>query len=236
MKKTTYTKRIFYTYWLLTLFVSTFTSGLHAASPAEQTLRYAVDFMGQPAGEIEVVIKREGDEYLVTSISHPSLLAQMFLESYTLESRFSFDGEQLQLKSGKEILSETGEVQREFNVNHDNKVLSFSAGEPLNLPEGIRIEADSFPLLLMSSDLNTLAGQTYLSVSPKRARQYVYQEPEQESLSVPAGEFSTIKIVGVRSDSPDRKVNVWLNTGDDQIPVKITTSKDGRETTMTLME
>ena len=202
----------------------------------DQTHRYDVQYEGKDAGELEIIIKRDGGEYIVKSISHLSVLAQLFLKSYTIESRFEFNDKDLRLISGREILNESGKVNREFNIDYENNTVLFSKGEPLVFPEKIRIDADSFPLALMVSDLNSLSNKSYLSISPKRARQYVYQPPSLETVSVPAGEFSTTKIVGVRVGDPNRTISIWLDQNNQQLPVKIVNSKGGRETILTLIE
>ena len=208
----------------------------HSQVSMDQTRLYNVEYEGKDAGKLEVRIQRDGSEYLVRSISHLSVLAQLFLKSYTIESRFEIKKNGLRLVSGREILNESGEINREFNVNYDENTIFFSKGEPLVFPENIRIDADSFPLALMTSDLNSLAGESYLSISPKRARQYVYQPPTKETVSVPAGEFSTTKIIGAREDDPNRTISIWLNQDPQQLPVKIVNSKGDRKTTLVLVE
>ena len=208
----------------------------YSDAPKDQSHRYDVQYEGKDAGELEIIIKRDGTEYVVQSISHLSVLAQLFLKSYTIESRFELKNKELRLVSGREILNESGEITREFNVDYDENTVFFSKGEPLVFPENIRIDADSFPLALMTSDLNTISDESYLSISPKRARQYVYQTPIQETVSVPAGEFSTNKIVGVRIGDPNRTVSIWLDQNSQQLPVKIVNSKGGRDTILALIE
>ena len=208
----------------------------HSEASMDQTHVYDVEYEGKDAGKLEVRIKRDGSEYIVRSISHLSVLAQLVLKSYTIESRFAIQKDGLRLISGREILNESGEVNREFSVNYDKNTIFFSKGEPLVFPENIRIDADSFPLALMTSDLNSLVGESYLSISPKRARQYVYQPPTKETVSVPAGEFSTTKIVGAREDDPNRTISIWLDQNRQQLPVKIVNSKGGRETVLVLVE
>ena len=207
-----------------------------ASSVVEQTRIYAVEYQGKDAGELEVIIRREGEGYLVRSISHLSALAQLFLKSHTIESRFELKNDQLRLVSGREILNESGKVKREFSIDHDNNTVTFSAGEPIKFPQGFRIDADSFPLGLMTSNPTTLTGESYLSISPKRARQYIYQSPVEEIVSVPAGDFTTTRVVGIRNDNPNRSVSFWLDKGNQQLPVKITNSKDGRETILVLVK
>lgn len=203
---------------------------------AEQTRFYAVEYEGNDAGELEVIIKRDGEGYLIRSISHLSVLAQLFLESHTVESRFEIINDGVRLVSGREVLTESGQVKREFNIDYDSNIVTFSAGEPLKFSNGARIEADSFPLTLMTSNTATLAGETYLAVSPKRARQYIYQPPVEETVSVPAGEFVTTRIVGIRNDDPNRSVSFWLDNDNQKLPVKIINSKNGKETVITLIK
>ena len=208
----------------------------YSEAPNDQSHRYDVQYDGKDAGELEITIKRDGTDYIVKSISHLSDLAQLFLKSYTIESRFELKNKEFRLVSGQKLLNESGEINREFKVDYEKNTVFFSKGEPFVFPENIQIDADSFPLALMTSDLNTLSDKPYLSISPKRARQYVYQPPIQETVSVPAGEFSTNKIVGVRKDNPNRTISIWLDQDSRQLPIKIVNSKDGRDTTLALID
>ncbi len=201
---------------------------------ANQTLRYAVDYQGTSAGDIEVFITRTESGYQVRSVSHLSLVATIFLQSFTIESDFEHVDGELRLSRGKEILNETGTVHRSYTVDYENRVIRFSDGEPQKFEAGSWLDADAFPLALVFADLSSLSGKKILSISAKRARQYLLDKPVQESVTVLAGTFDSNKIVYTRQDDPTRTVRVWLRQDENPVPLRITSGKPGKETTMEL--
>lgn len=199
-----------------------------------RTLRYGVDFQGQNAGELEVVIARDKDGYLVTAISHLSLLATMFLESTTIVTRFNKDGNTFQLASGEEQVSDSGEVRRKFDVDVKAQKIHFLEGDPLPFDPTVRMDADAFPMLLVLDPTDPKPGSQLLSVSPKRGRLYTHLDTVTELVEVPAGQFDTRRVTAERIDDPSRAIVYWLRDSD-RIPVRIETGKDGKKTTLVLL-
>lgn len=211
-----------------------FNAATHAAAVEPQTLLYQVQYQGQDAGQLEVIISREDSGYLITSISHLSLLAQMFLEATTVKSRFEKAGDSYRLVSGEEIATESGDVRRKFDVDYSRNQINFIKGEPLAFDPSVRMDADGFPLTLVMDKLDDLAGTQVLSVSPKRGRLYVHDKVREETITGPAGEFETRVLVIRRTDNAERTINYWLRK-DNQIPVRIVTGKPGKETILNLL-
>jgi len=208
----------------------------HASELVGKNLRYSVNYQGAYAGELEIVIEKTDNEYVVSSISHLSLLAQVFLKSTTIESRFKDQSGTLLLVSGKETLNETGKIKRSFDVDYASGKINFSDSDPVPFSKDTIIQADSFPLGLVLSDLSSRKGKIYLSVNPKRARNYVYQKIDNETISVPAGTYNATRIFSTRPDEPERKVTMWLSDDNSQLPVKIITGKNGKETVLELLK
>ncbi|MBX2869360.1 MAG: DUF3108 domain-containing protein [Acidiferrobacterales bacterium] len=207
-----------------------------AVEIGNQTLRYAVDYRGTDAGELEIQVSREGDQYSIKTVSHLSLVAQLFLQSYTIETAFSVENGVPALLSGKEELNQSGETVREFSVNLKTREVEYQGADNVPFDASTRVDADAFPLGMMLSDANSLIGKPYLSVSPKRARLFVVQEAVEAEVTVPAGTFKARLIKSARPDDQNRFVNIWLKPGDNPIPVKIESGKPGKVTTMTLLK
>lgn len=218
------------------LLAVTFGLSAVAAELDGKNFRYGVNYRGSDAGELEVVIQKVDNEYVVSSISHLSILAQMFLKSTTIESRFEQQSGTLRLVSGKETLNETGKIKRSFDIDYATGKINFSDTESVPFAEDIIIEADSFPLGLILSDPESRKGKNYLSVNPKRARNFVYQDIVKDTVSVPAGTFDAIRIFSTRPDEPERKITIWLSDDETRVPVKIITGKNGKETVMELLK
>ena len=88
----------------------TFFAILANADINSQTLRYAVEYAKQNAGELEVVIQRNEDQrqLKINAISHLSLLAKMFLTAQTSTTFFQIDGDQYRLLEGADYLKKDG--------------------------------------------------------------------------------------------------------------------------------
>ncbi len=204
-----------------------------AGPPVERTLRYNVDYQGRNAGVIEIGISRDGGDWLVRSVSRPSLLAAMFLDSHTIESRYRMrDGEAV-LLSGRELLTGTGEVLRSFEVDHATRRIHFSAGDPAGFDAATRLDSDPFPLGLLTA--GAAEGGRFLSVNPKRARLFGTAGVVEETVTVPAGTFATLRHDHAAPGNPGRVLRLWLRRGEDPLPVRIVSGRQGKLTVMELL-
>ena len=204
-----------------------------AGAPGERTLRYSVDYQGSHAGELEIRISREGEECLVRSISHPGLLAGMFLESHTIESRYRMQNGKAILLSGRELLTRTGEARRSFKVDHAARRIHFSAGDPVGFDTATRLDSDPFPLGLLTA--GAAEGGPFLSVNPKRARLFDTTAVTEEVVTVPAGKFDTLRHDKAAPGDAGRILRLWLRRGENPVPVRIVTGRRGKLTVMELL-
>ena len=86
----------------------------------------------------------------------------------------------------------------------------------------------------MLRPVESIAGTRVREVSFKRTRNYTYQEPVEETVTVPAGEFSSWKISRYRIGRPADTVTVWLNKTGEPVPLKIAVRKRGRTSILRL--
>ena len=210
-------------------------SAAFAEPPAEQTLKYKVNFRGHNAGELETVVERTEDGYLVKSISHLSLIAKAFLSNETAETVFRYVGDELVLQSGREYVTKSGKEIRNFKVDHDAGQILFSEGDPLTMEPGVRLEVDNFPLALMANGIDKAAGTKFYAVSTKRARLYQTEEPTREKVEVPAGEFDAILVQHTLPGDPSRIFRLWMRDGPQPIPLRVETGREGKLTIMELL-
>ncbi len=224
--------------WLVACWISLACWPVLGIDVPPQTLRYAVDYKGTNAGELEIVISRIDTGYLVKSISHLSLVAQLFLQSFTIESTFDMVNGQPRLLKGREIFNQSGEIHRSFEVDHGKQAITFSQQEQESQPivNAAWLDADAFPLALIFADKSSLTGKKFLSVSAKRAGLQVFHAPLEESVTVPAGTFSSLKVINNRVSDPSRTITVWLQDSSNPVPLKIISGKQGKQTTMELIE
>ena len=206
-----------------------------AEPPEEQTLRYEVNFRGHNAGQLETIIERTTDGYLVKSVSHLSLIAKAFLSNETAESVFRYVDDELVLQSGREYVTKSGKEIRSYEIDHEAGQITFSDGDPLTMEPDTRLEADTFPLALMANGVENAVGTKFYAVSTKRARLYQTESPVRESVEVPAGKFDTLLVQHTLPGDPTRIFKIWLKDGPQPVPVRVETGREGKLTIMQLL-
>lgn len=200
----------------------------------DQTLRYAVSYDSRNAGEIEIVIRTENGGYIITSTAKPSLLAALFVKAHTSATRFVQHRGEVALDGGTESLAGDDGYRRGFHFDRTRGRIEFSSGKHDAIQPGDQFEAAAFPLLLMLRPVGSIAGAQVREVSFKRTRDYTYEAPVEEVVTVPAGAFSSWKINRHRTDRPADTVTVWLNKTGAPVPLKIVISKRGGTRTLRL--
>ena len=209
-----------------------------AAAIEDQTLRYAAFYGNLSAGEVEINIRNENAGYVVTSTGKPSMLAAMFVKAHHSATRFVRHHGEVALDSGSEQLdgNDGDGYARWFRFDRARGRIEFSDGDHHAIQPGERFEAAAFPLLLMLRPVEQVAGLRVREVSARRARDYTYEKPVEEIVTVPAGEFASWKVARHRSDRPDDRVTVWLSQTGDPVPLKIAVTKKGKTSTLLLTE
>ena len=200
----------------------------------DQDLVYAVSYGKTNVGNLEISLRNENGDYLLTSITKPSTLASLVLKEHTSETKFILRNGELALHSAVEKLKGKESYDRGFTFDYENHTIELAEEKSSTFQSGDQFESVTFPLLLMYRDVNSIAGMEVSEVSPKRLRSYTYAEPEQETVKVPAGEFESWKIPRFRTDRPEDTVTVWLDQSDNPIPVKIEINKGGKVSTLVL--
>ncbi len=201
----------------------------------DQTLRYAVSYGGRNAGEIEITIRNQNDGYVVTSTSKPNALASLFVKAHLSDTRFVRRRGEVVLDGGAESLAGNGGsgYARSFRFDHAAGRVKFSDGKSSAIQPGDRFEAAAFPLLLMLRPVDGVKGRVR-EVSAKRTRDYRYEQPVAETVTVPAGAFASWKINRHRTDRPADTVTVWLSRAGNPVPLKIVIRKRGKTSTLML--
>ncbi|NKB64108.1 MAG: DUF3108 domain-containing protein [Gammaproteobacteria bacterium] len=201
-----------------------------------QTLRYSVEYAKQNAGELEVVIQHNTDQVSITTISHLSLLARMFLTAQTSTSVFNLNDGNVELEKGQDYLKKDGSLVHSFTIDQGTQTIKFLNGETVSMDPSHLLDADSFPIGLMSSEIEMLKGKIVRVVSGKRTRLYRYRAPQQETVDTRRGKAETWKVTRERLDNPESTVTFWLDRENGLLPIKIITSKKGRNTLLTLTQ
>ena len=224
------------TFLLFVTGTTTYSRALAEVNIIDQDLTYTASYGKRNAGSIQIQIRGTDTGYIVTSITKPHKLAGLLLKEHTTEAEFAWRNEELVPISATESLKGKERYDRGFMFDYDNLTVSLSEGRSSTFEQNDQFESVTFPLLLMHRDLAEIENLEIKEVSAKRLRDYTYQKAEQETVKVPAGEFSTWKVTRFRSDRPEDTVVTWLNQSDNPIPVKIAINKDGNTSTLALQK
>lgn len=205
-----------------------------AAEITSQTLRYSVKHTKQNAGELEVIIERQGNSVKTTAISHLSAIAKMFLSGQTIESWFELNDNGAEVSRGNILGHDSNSITNSFEVDKAAGVIRYQNKEDEPIVEGDYFESTSFPIGLMASDINSIEGTTIREINPKKSRYYVYQQPVEESLEINGKIYDVWKIVRNKRGDPNRIVTFWLDKTT-HIPLQINSSKKGKDTVLKLI-
>ncbi len=201
----------------------------------EQTLFYAVTYQKYKAGELEIIIERSEGQLKTTVTSHFSNLAKLFLSNSTIETWFNMMHGKISLQRGHfSGNNKTGE--RSFVIDYQQPHIKLQpTGKQIPINTTDIFESAAFPMMLITSDIQSIAGQTVQETSSKGISEYVYLTPQQQTLELDGRQFETWKITRQKPTDLTRTVTVWLDQNNQQIPVKIASSRKGKETIITLL-
>ena len=201
-----------------------------------QTVRYAVDVAGHDAGELEVVIERDGNSIKTTSISHLSTIAKMFVSGQTVETWFTINGETVQVEKGQIVSHRNNEVTHAFVIDRQAGEIQFTPGESQPASDTELFESPSFPIVLMSTPKMKYVHRVPVrEINPKKVRWYEYHRVESEMLELNGKTYKTWKITRNKRGEADRTQTFWLDRNNYRVPVKIVSVKNKKKTVMTLV-
>lgn len=201
-----------------------------------QTLLYAVKYQKLNAGKLEIIIERSNKQIKTTAISHLSALARLFLTDLTIETWLDIEHEKVSLNRGHVLSSNNKVVERGFAIDWQHALIKLEPGGkhiPINAAE--IFEPASFPIVLITSDIESIAGQTVQETTSKGINEYVYLAPQQQTLELNGRKIETWKVTRQKPNDTTRTVTIWLDKNNQQIPVKIVTTRKNKNTIMTLL-
>ena len=233
----TFLKYLFTPIFGVVLFALQFDSTTLNAMGSEiksQTLRYSVMYSKRDAGELEVIIENNNGQIKTTTISHLSTIAQIFLSPQTSETWFSLKDGVAFVDRGNLLNSKSQSITNGFEIDLERKKIVFQKGDPIAVESGDVFESTSFPIALMTSEIESVEGTTVREISPKRVRYYVYQKPEETSFELNGKTYEAWKVTRNKRGDPGRTVSFWLDRKT-KIPLQIISSKKNKHTVMTLL-
>lgn len=207
----------------------------YAAEIKAQTLKYSVRYTKHDAGELEIIINHENNAIKTTVISHLSAVAKLLLSGLTAETWFVQSANGYQLSHGQVLSHDNKSVKRKFQIDRSASTLQFDDDPATPLDAETIYEFTSFPLVLITSDISKIAGKRVNEVSVKRSRAYIYTEPQAETLEANGRSYQTWKVSRHKVNDVSRTVTMWLDKENGNIPVRIVTSRKGKDTVFELL-
>ncbi len=212
------------------------TGSTWGAAPIPQVMEYNVHHKGLHVGTLKITINQQDQEYQVQAISDLGSLAKIFLDDFTVESRYRWEKDRAVLLSGQMTDSETGKVRRHFEVDHSTGDIRFYEADHVHsvrFDRNDNLDALSFPLGLIFSGVSLQ--EKVLYVNPKRTYRTIVTEVSRESITVPAGTFETLKINHTAADGSDRVFRLWIRQGDYPVAIRILSGRTKNLTTWELL-
>ena len=205
-----------------------------ATEISEQNLRYSVIYGSHNAGELEIVLERDGGMIKTSAISHLSAIAKMFLSGQTVETWFKVTDGIAQVEKGHILNHKDDGITSSFDIDRSTGEVRFKTKDTIAIEKNDVFESTSFPVVLMTSDIESVGGTTVREVNPKKIRYYTYHDPVEESLDLQGKSYETWKVTRFKQGNPDRTVTFWLDKTS-KSPLQIISSKKGKNTVLTLL-
>jgi len=212
-------------------------TGAHAGEiPERMSLTYSVEKSGLGSGRYDIEFVQQDGQLVTSSKGVLTGVAAAFANDETAE-KVIYEIRENTLLPLRYVESRTGRKNyvRSANLDWKKHKISFSEAEDTRLPDGITVDAGSFPASLMWRPLPKLASATGHIVGGKKIRAYRYSEPVSETLETPSGTFDTLRIEKQRIDKENRKLVIWIAPKFGNLPLKIEERK-GDKTTRFILE
>ena len=206
------------------------------ALPESVELVYEVSLGAAELGSLSSKLERRGDHYEVTAETRAEGMASILLGGTIREiCRFSVDRNVVTPDSYRIIREGRDAFDRSVSFDWEERRVLFSNGMKIVIPDGYIVDNCSLPFAFIIGGASTFEQRSLHVVGGNKVRRFENPGISKEQLKTSLGEFDTIKIVHVRFDRPDRKLNVWLAPDRHNLPIKIVEQRKSRpDTTMLL--
>ncbi len=188
-------------------------------------------------GELEVNVSRKANAIHVLSklIIH-NALARLFLDEYIVENRFSVENGQLLLIGGEVKGPDRSKILSSYLLDRENGVIQYSDRESISFPDGMKFDVLDFPIVMLSSNFESLAGTDVLIVGHDKASLYQFETPRAETIRLRGKQVDSIQVSRKKAGEENRHVHVWITNDSERVPLMIVSSKRGRDLVFELQD
>ena len=204
-----------------------------ASALESQNFRFSVNHSGTDAGELEINIEKQDGKYVITSTSHLSLVASLFLKGYESKTTFEQTESGWALTQGREKILGEEEISKGFDVDSAAKTITFLSKETINIQPNEWVDAAAFPLVTLLSDFKNIEdGQQLMEVRNKNARKFKFEATVADKISIDGQEIDTWRIKRNRVGQRESGVSIWISQENELEILKIEITKKGKKTVM----
>ena len=198
-----------------------------------QNFRFSVNHSGTDAGELEINIEKQDKRYVITSTSHLSLVASLFLKGYESQTTFEQTDSGWALIQGREKILGEEEVSKGFDVDTTAKTITFLSKDKIDFQPNEWVDAAAFPLVTLLSDFKNIKdGQQLMEVRNKNARRFKFESTVADQIKVNDQLVDTWRIKRNRVGQQGSGVTIWVSQKDGLDILKIEVTKKGKKTVM----
>ncbi len=203
--------------------------------PGSLELTYRVSLGRAELGNLLTELRRDGDAYRVNSETRAEGLASILLGEPIRETcRFTVTSNELRPQSYEMSHGSDAEDRQSAQFDWQQRLISFSSGKQVSIPEGYMIDNCSIPFAFMLGGSSAFGDRVLHVLGGDRIRHFQNVRISEENLDTPLGALNTVRIEQQRVGRPDRSLIVWLAPDKGNLPVKIVERRKSRETTMML--
>lgn len=202
--------------------------------PQSLNLEYSFSLASMTLGAIEKRLTFSDGIYTADSKIKPGRASKMLYKGEVTEiSTFRVDSDDLVPLSFHAVRKKHKPYDRKAVFDHEAKLVRYNSDKTEPLRENT-VDIGSFPFAFMLEDLAQIEGKVYQINNGKGYSTHVVLKPSKETVTTPAGEFSTTKITLQNSDKPERSYHVWL-ADESHYPVQIIGERDNKSSTLSLV-
>ena len=221
--------------WLYTVLLL-LSSQVLAAAPDNVQLDYIVSMNGMQAGKISESYNRNGNHYIITSVTTPQGLLAMFKPGKVyFNSRGQLTGRGLEPRYFEDKRDDNTEKNTTAEFNRETKLLTLSqlaARTVLELPAGTQDRLSAM-YQFMYIDLKTGDTLNFFMTNGNKLDNYHYLIGRHEKLDTPAGQFDSIYLDS-QGKAGESHTEIWVST-EYKLPCKLViTESNGNQYTQIL--
>lgn len=192
-------------------------------------ITYEVVIKKLVAGDLIIEVNEtDAGDVTIRGETFPNMLARTFGDGKIIEIiKYQKVGEELRLKSVKEIKGEDQSQVKESFVDWNKKTIRIG-DKTVAFTSNTQMDAYTLPFLRVLGVDEASKGSSTTVVSAKRIQDYVYENPVAKTIKVEGKSYETTRYTKFKKNDKTRKISLWLSKTSPAIPLKIEVTHKGK--------